>query len=225
MVTQLLPVPDVGIGKGPFPSPAWILGTLDELDRLGLAVATNPADLVVLLVSATGSTILDPITEDNPNQVGYFYGAEPSISADSLDATACTYYALLRYPPPEGTSGPTVGAVFELQGRVGASGGTAKPSKANKNMPCQITAADGDLACAIPITFLPVGWVGVEVNGKGYDPGDATKVAPCYFSGDGGATPRAQGAIQAGDLLYWVGSVAGFELYTGVNAIDFLYDA
>lgn len=88
---------------------------MSHLLRLGLAVATNQADVVVLLVSATGT---DPITEDNPNQVGYFYGAEPSISANSIDATACTFYALLRYPPPEGTSGtpPTVGTTFELQG-------------------------------------------------------------------------------------------------------------
>lgn len=113
VVTQLLDIPDVGVGPGPFPSVGWTAGTLSSLTRAGMAVGTNQADLCILLESATGT---DPITPQNPNQCGYFYGGAGSKTADALALTAAAFYAILRYPPPTGTSGPTTGAKFELQG-------------------------------------------------------------------------------------------------------------
>jgi hypothetical protein len=112
VATQFLPIPDVGAGTGPWAS-AWIPGTLSSLTRAGMAVATGPADLCILLVSATGA---DPINEANPNQVGYFYGGNGSQSAPELGLQAAAFYAIIRYPPPKGTKGPTAGAQFELQG-------------------------------------------------------------------------------------------------------------
>jgi hypothetical protein len=62
----------------------------------------------------------------------------------------------------------------------------------------------------------------VRVNGLDVSVGDAAKTSACYVSGDGGTTARAMRAIVAGDLLYWVGSVAGFQLAT-TDVVDFLY--
>jgi len=66
--------------------------------------------------------------------------------------------------------------------------------------------------------------VGVDRNGVAQIVGDGTKVnVYCYFSGDGGVTPRAMPAIVAGDLLYWNGSVAGSQL-TVTDRLNFNYN-
>lgn len=102
-----------------------------------------------------------------------------------------------------------------------AVNGASSPSKLNKSMAALTTTGDDQLACATPIGATPKGFVLVGINGILYNPGDATKTGvPCYFSGDGGTTPRAQGGIQAGDLLYWVGSVALFQLNGTVPPFD-----
>ena len=107
-----------------------------------------------------------------------------------------------------------------------SSGGGSSPNKNNKRMAASTTTADDQLACATGITTTPVGWVGVQVNGIGYEPGDAVKIGvPCYFSSDGGVTPLAQGAITSGALLYWVGSVATFQLTAGTDLVSFIYNA
>ena len=86
------------------------------------------------------------------------------------------------------------------------------------------TVNDGDRATNSVVAFTPVGWVSVYVDGVLYVPGDGTTEAPCYFSGDGGVTPRSAGSVVAGDRLYWVGSVAGFQLAAGTDVINFLYN-
>lgn len=91
----------------------------------------------------------------------------------------------------------------------------------NKNMVASITAADGDLACATPIGQAPSGYVTVVVGRTTMNVG-GNKIHDCYFSADGGATARALGAATLGDLLYWNGSVAGFEL-DATFTISFLY--
>lgn len=105
------------------------------------------------------------------------------------------------------------------------------PSNANKNMAASVTAADHDLACATAITVTPVhvpsvngNYIGVRVNGVGYTVGNGTRTAvDCYFSADGGATARAFSAIVATDLLYWNGSIAGFQLAI-TDKVDFIYE-
>lgn len=104
-------------------------------------------------------------------------------------------------------------------------------SKANKAMAASLTAADFAEACATAIAATPAPsantanhYVTVRVNGVGYEVGDGVRTKDCYFSADAGATARAFGAIAVGDKLYWVGSVAGFELAT-TDVIDFLYEA
>jgi len=123
------------------------------------------------------------------------------------------------------TGGGTGGFFFAWGTSVSAEGGTGSPSKLNKSMAAETTTVDFNQACATAVGATPIGWVGVEVNGVGYDPGDATRAAPCYFSSDGGTTPLAQGSITTAATLYWVGSVAGFQLAAGTDIIDFIYNA
>jgi hypothetical protein len=66
--------------------------------------------------------------------------------------------------------------------------------------------------------------VSVEVNGIEANVGDGAKDEACYFSVDGGATARAMADIEAGDTLYWNGSIAGYELETD-DDIDISYQA
>jgi hypothetical protein len=91
-----------------------------------------------------------------------------------------------------------------------------------------VTTAAGALAWAPAVATTPAvsstagGYFDVRVNGLDVSVGDAAKTSACYVSGDGGTTARAMRAIVAGDLLYWVGSVAGFQLAT-TDVVDFLY--
>ena len=98
----------------------------------------------------------------------------------------------------------------------------------NKSMVALVTAADGVLACNTAIAGTPSYdcCVAVFVNGQQVGvtltAGDNNK--PCYFSADGGVTPKAMSAVALGDLLYWRGSVAGYQLDAN-DLIDFIYQA
>lgn len=107
----------------------------------------------------------------------------------------------------------------------GGSGGTV--GLLNKRMPARHTNVDGDRACDIAIAIAPVPGTSVRVLINGLEipeVGDGTKVAAaCFWSGDGGFTPRALNAIKAGDVLYWVQSIAGYGL-ANTDVIDFVYE-
>jgi hypothetical protein len=97
----------------------------------------------------------------------------------------------------------------------------------NKFMGALVTTVDGDLATGTAVIQPPAlgTYIVVMVNGVRYRVGDGTKVGvPCFFSDDGGDTAKAIVNIDAGDLLYWNGSVAGFELDNS-DRIDLDYEA
>ena len=97
----------------------------------------------------------------------------------------------------------------------------------NKNMAALATAADGALACATAVLRVPAldAEVAVAINGLRVDDiGNGTTVGVSgYFSGDGGVTARAWNLMEVGDLFYWNGSVAGYEL-AATDVISFLYE-
>jgi hypothetical protein len=104
---------------------------------------------------------------------------------------------------------------------------TVYEARENKNMQALTTTRDYMLACAQPILAAPAadGYVRVSVNGQGVELGDGTRDADCYFSGESdGATPRPISEIQAGDSLWWVGTIAGFELAAATDVISFDYE-
>lgn len=97
-------------------------------------------------------------------------------------------------------------------------------SATNKNMVASLTTSDGDVGCATGLASSLTGWVLVMVNGMSARVGNGVKTLDCYFSGDAGVTARTVGALQSGDLLYWNGSIAGYQL-TPSDVIDFVFSA
>ena len=93
----------------------------------------------------------------------------------------------------------------------------------NKDMACAATASDYDKACNTAIASTPTGdgMVQVCINGLLVSVGDGIRTKDCYFSADGSAA-RAIADIVAGDFLYWVGSVAGWQLLT-TDVVSFIY--
>lgn len=92
------------------------------------------------------------------------------------------------------------------------------------NQVANVTTQDGDDSGAT-ITYTPFNDSNVQIliNGLNVNLGDGTKNQACYFSVDGGTTARAIADIEAGDVLYWNGSIAGYEL-DGSDEIDIIYD-
>jgi len=107
---------------------------------------------------------------------------------------------------------------------IGTGGAAAYPTASNKAMTASVTAADFQIATATTLATTPTGdgMVQVVINGLTAELGQGVKTKDCYFSVDGGTTARAIAAIAAGDSLYWVGSVAGYEL-DATDRIDFIY--
>ncbi len=100
---------------------------------------------------------------------------------------------------------------------------TAEKTKVDLNKNPLVTTSDED-STGITITYTPFNDepVSIEVNGLECNIGDGAKDEACYFSGDGGATARTMEDITAGDTLYWMGSIAGYELETD-DDIDIEY--
>lgn len=109
-----------------------------------------------------------------------------------------------------------------------AAGGAAGfETTQNKRMPSRTTSADEQRACDIALAISPIAgsYVGVRVNGVDVpDIGDGSKAAACYFSNDGGASARVWASIDLGDVLYWNGSIAGYQLDAATDLIDFIYE-
>lgn len=151
--------------------------------------------------------------------IPWIWPPAPKVTAASLGITSSDVSNL------SGVAGATVTNALNALALAILSIG--KPTTANKDMTASVTAADFDLACATALTTTPAptgGYVAVLVNGAAQSVGDGVRTKSCYFSADGGATARTFAAIVAGDLLYWVGTVAGFQLAAS-DRIDFWYNA
>lgn len=72
--------------------------------------------------------------------------------------------------------------------------------------PLAVSVDGGSTGISMLIAQAAGSRVDVFVNGVAAALGDGVKTLDCYFSGDSGATARAQNGIQAGDVLYWNGA-------------------
>ena len=128
------------------------------------------------------------------------------------------------------------GVVSSYSGRVPflmlieseGGGGVAETgvnTRVDYNQSPSATSSDGDTT-GLTITYTPFGdgAVIVKVNGLQVNLGNGAKDEAAYFSADGGTTARLVADIAAGDTLYWMGSVATYELETD-DDIDIVYDA
>lgn len=107
---------------------------------------------------------------------------------------------------------------------IGTGAPAGFPTTANKAMTASATSADYQVACATAIAAKPIqgSYVTVRVNGIAVRLGDGVRTADVYFSADGGATARSIANIDVGDVAYWVGSVAQYQL-AATDVIDFDY--
>ena len=108
---------------------------------------------------------------------------------------------------------------------VSAATETGVATKVDRNKNPLATTSDGD-STGITITYTPYSdsAVTVKVNGLQCNIGDGAKDEAVYFSADGGTTAKTIANIAAGDTLYWMGSLAGYELETD-DDIDIDYQA
>lgn len=120
--------------------------------------------------------------------------------------------------------------LMTLTGEITSNDNRPTFNTLNKNMMClDITpGVDNQLATGVPVQQIPKSRIKIIVNNGGFVHAgvpDGVYIG-CYFtsSTDNGDPTKARvndGDVQLGDLLYWIGSVAGFD----VDSTDYLdYD-
>ena len=145
---------------------------------------------------------------------------------DNIDAftTATFYSGTTTIIFNEGLTNETTVDLSYLQSNTGT---TSRLSEYNTNMVAENTTSGSTLACNIAIVNGNVtgSRVNVFINGVQVNVGSLV-TDDCYFSSDGGITPKPTGSELAGDKLYWryVGAnpVSGYDL-TIVDRVTFLH--
>jgi hypothetical protein len=94
----------------------------------------------------------------------------------------------------------------------GGGGGGTVTQLLREDKVALATVFDFDPATASVVAGTPLGIIEVFVDGVEIEIGNAVKTKEAYFSSDGGTTAKAWGAATTGDVLYWVGSVSGYQL-------------
>jgi phage-related tail fiber protein len=196
-----------------------VLSGLQTIDGVALSVG----DFVLAKNQTTGAS----------NGI-YIANASTWVRRDDADTSAKVTSGMMVYVE-EGTANgtqfyklttpnPIVLSTTALTFSVSGSTYYATPTKANKSMVATATSSDFSLACATTIAATPAqgSYVRILINGVPVSVGDGLKTSDAYFSADGGTTARTIISIQAGDSIYWVGSVAGYQLSTS-DRIDLDY--
>lgn len=107
---------------------------------------------------------------------------------------------------------------------VSASNGqltAARLTSTNQFETASATTNDGD-SSGVDIDSTPEGMVQVFVNGFMVHL-KSDKTGDCYFSSDAGVTARTIPNIALGDVLYWNGSIAGYQL-DNTDKITLVYE-
>jgi hypothetical protein len=163
-----------------------------------------PANKVYIY--ATGNTwqvAADSYVDANPTLSTLSSGAIVLVSEGTINGKI-SYQ--LNTPDP---LSPSTGLLWAIFNFIQAP----TPTIANKETTLAVTTVDFQTT-GIAIVNSPANgsYVGFAVNGLMQAVGNGVRTADCYFSGDGGATAKTFANITSGDVLYWVGSVAGFQL-------------
>jgi hypothetical protein len=155
--------------------------------------------------------------EGNPNTTRAYFQPEPSLGSyiDLWDQTGLARKRLKVATPTEAEDAVTKAYADGLSG--------SSPSFDDQHQTVTSTTIDEDTT-GVSISNTPVGRIDVFI-GTEMHLSYGAKTGDCYFSGDGGTTARAQGAVVAGDTLYWMQSIAGFNLVNGTHFISLKYNA
>lgn len=160
-----------------------------------------------------------------------------NLGASTLTLTRTSGGAIeLTGSPVDGGYLNQAGVVSSYSGRIPflmlieseGGGGVAETgvnTRVDYNKNPSVTSSDEDTT-GLTITYTPFGdgAVIVKVNGLQVSLGNGAKDGAAYFSVDGGTTARSVADIAAGDTLYWMGSIASYQLETD-DGIDIVYDA
>ena len=160
-----------------------------------------------------------------------------NLGASTLTLTRTSGGAIeLTGSPVDGGYLNQAGVVSSYSGRIPflmlieseGGGGVAETgvnTRVDYNKNPSATSSDEDTT-GLTITYTPFGdgAVIVKVNGLQVSLGNGAKDGAAYFSGDGGTTARLVADIVAGDELYWMGSIIGYQLEAD-DEIDVVYDA
>lgn len=207
------------------------------------SVIDNGETHKILKISATQAdafiTIIGTDVDDFGQTFAVGLGLEPNTAASSSDFLIMTRNdggdILLtgdnNYWNSNGLTSSSFGSpamLLMLEGVQDGGGVTeevaiGEKTKVDLNRNSLVTSSDEDTT-GLTITYTPFNDepVSVEVNGLECNIGDGVKDQACYFSADGGTTAKTMENIEAGDTLYWMGSIAGYELEAS-DDVDFNY--
>jgi len=200
----------------------------------------------MITISTTGAATGITLANVHADEFGSNIVGNSSITGLTLSASlGASTLTLTRTSggPIELTGSPLDGGYLNQSGVVSSYGGripfllmieaeggggvaeTGVNTRADYNQNPSATSSDGDTT-GLTITYTPFGdgAVIVKVNGLQINIGNGAKDQAAYFSADGGTTAKSVADIAAGDTLYWMGSIATYELETD-DDLDFVYDA
>ena len=225
---------------------ALILNSVFAVDGLNLSatVTDNGETHKILNISATQADASIIITGSDVDDFGQTFAVGSGLVNEDGTATSSDFLIITRadggdilltgdnnYWNSNGLNSSSFGSpamLLMLEG-VQDGGGVAEPTliaiktKDDLNQTPLVTSNDGD-SSGLTITHTPFNDtpVSVEVNGLECNIGDGAKDEACYFSNDGGLTAKTMENIEANDTLYWMGSIAGYQLETS-DDVDFNY--
>ena len=208
-----------------------------EVNTNGANNSTYPKLVLTLGSSGTGITITE-VGADAAGQTFQQATAMPLTATPSTDRTLILTRAdggdIMLTSTGTGTFVNSNGIVSSSAGSPAllvmiedeeGAGGVSEVGVPFKEESAPSATTDDEDTTGITITYTPFNdsEVKVSVNGLSCDVGNGAKDEAVYFSADGGTTARAIADIAAGDTLYWMGSVAGFELEAD-DEIDLRYE-
>lgn len=204
--------------------------TMDAYDGQTVKISTTGAATQVVLTNVAPAAFnLDVVGANSWTGIGM----QASVGSPVLTLTRAAGGPIeITGSPVSGGWINTNGAVSSNSGRVpylllieseGGGGSTETGVDTRQEGNSAVTANDEDsTGMVIDNTPFANGDVTVTINGLNVDIGNGAKDEACYFSNDGGTTARLIADITAGDTLYWMGSIAGYELETS-DEIDIKY--
>ena len=220
--------------------------TNSSLDLVATSYTSQTHGAGMITISTTGSATGITLANVHADEFGSNIVGNSGITgltlsanlgASTLTLTRTSGGAIeLTGSPVDGGYLNQAGVVSSYSGRIPyllmieAEGGggvaeTGVNTRVDYNQTTSVTSSDGDTTGAT-ITYTPFSdsAVIVKVNGLQINLGDGVKNQAVYFSADGGTTARLVADIAANDTLYWMGSIAGYQLEAD-DEIDVVYAA
>ena len=200
-------------GAGDVEAGDWLLQPSGKAYRIGSVISRDGDGFAQVIIEDVDSYI---ILGDSSGGGNNYPDEEQAGVCIELDADGMPIVAGIAQLS---SSLPNIGywiddatARFEASGSGGVQA-VGINTNADLNKRSVVTTADGD-STEINITYTPFSdsSVAIKVNGMEVNLGDGVKTEDSYFSKDAGATAKLIADIEAGDTLYWNGSIAGYQL-------------